>query len=65
MGHYVSQMDAHHYLITPQGRAYLLNQQVASCFQTHLMNLTACCVVGQLGDDGEQLVQPLGSWGNS
>ena len=65
MGHQISWEDACFHLHTSDRQHYPSNQQVRSCPDLDLTNLTVVLVVGRLGDDARQLVSPLGGWGNT
>ena len=51
MGHRISCEDARFHMHTSDGQHYLSNQQVRSCPDLGLTNLTIALVVGGLGDD--------------
>ena len=51
MGHQISREDTHFHLHTSDGQHYPSNQQVRSCPDLGLTNLTIAFIVGGLGDD--------------
>ena len=51
MGHQISREDAHFHMHTSDGQHYPLNQQVRSCTDLVLTNLTIVLVVGRPCDD--------------
>ena len=65
MGHWISRQDARFHLHTSEGQHYPLNQQVRSCLDLVLTNLTVVLVVGRPGNDARQLVSPLGCRGDA
>ena len=65
MGHQISREDAQFHLHTSDGQHYLSNQQVRSCTDLGLTNLTRVLVVGGPCDDAWQLVSSLGCRSNT